>query len=175
MRKALNIAIVLGLFLVGTANAQPYRERILTPEDFGNIDRLEQPQAQPELKPELKPDQPKRQKPQLNKPKHQKQTTYPNFGMNNWGGQPFKAFGPGHPWGRIDENPPMGFGNQGQQIRSFMGFGNQDTYEQAVKKERYPVIVIVTTEENGDLTVTSIVVKNPLRSKSLEAIIRAAK
>ena len=161
MKTAL-ITIILAFFLVSTANAQPYRERILTPEDFGNIDRLEQPQTQPEPK----PDQPKHQKQQLNKPKHQKQTTYPNFGMNNWGGQPFKAFGPGHPWGRIDE---------GQQIRSFMGFGNQDTYEQAVKKERYPVIVIVTTEENGDLTVTSIVVKNPLRSKSLEAIIRAAK
>jgi hypothetical protein len=151
--KNASIAIILVLFIVSTANAQPYRERILTPEDFGNIDRLEQPQ----------PEQPKHQQ---NKPKQQKQTTYPNFGMNNWGGQPFKAFGPGHPWGRID---------QGQQVRSFMGFGNQDTYEQAVKKERYPIIVIVTTEENGDLTVTSIVVKNPLRSKSLEAIIRAAK
>ena len=157
MRTAL-ITIVLALFFISTANAQPYRERILTPEDFGNIDRLEQPEPQP--------DQPNHQKQRQNKPNHQKQATYPNFGMNNWGGQPFKAFGPGHPWGRI---------NEGQQVRSFMGFGNQDTYEQAVKKERYPVIVIVTTEENGDLTVTSIVVKNPLRSKSLEAIIRAAK
>jgi hypothetical protein len=57
-----------------------------------------------------------------------------------------------------------------------MGFGDQDSYEEAVLKERYPVIVWVITEEKGDnITVTSIVVKNPMRSKSVEAIIRSAR
>jgi hypothetical protein len=154
MEKTLNMAIIFVLFFVSILNAQPYRERILTPEDFGNIDRLEQPQ-QKSLQ--------KLEQPRQYEPKYQKsrQSFTPNFGMNNWGGDPFKSFSSGRPWGRMDEKP--------------MGFGNQDTYEKAVKKERYPIIVIVTTEENGDLTVTSIVVKNPLRSKSLEAIIRSAK
>ena len=155
-------AIAFVLFLVSTANAQPYRERTLTPEDFGNIDRLEQPQKQ-----QYEPKQPQKQSRQYApKPQKPPQPQYGrHFGMDNWGGNPFKSFDSGRPWGRID-NP---------NIRSAMGFGNQDTYETAVKKERFPIIVIVTTEANGELTVTSIVVKNPLRSKSLEAIIRSAK
>jgi hypothetical protein len=133
-------------------------ERVMTPEQFGDIDRLEPPRAPQSI---LVPHTAKPRKSQpAAQPRPTRHPTSPNYGMDNWGGDPFKPFTSDRPWGRVPYT---------------MGFGPQDSYAVAVQKERFPIVVLVTTEKNGELTVTSIIVKNPLRSQSLEAIIRSAR
>ena len=49
------------------------------------------------------------------------------------------------------------------------------TFEEAVQKQRYPVIIVVTEDKDGNIEVTSLKLEGvALRSKTIEGILRSA-
>ena len=95
--KSIMIGLVV-FFCVSVTNAQPWRdgqgpprERRMDAKQFGDVDRLERAESKNEMgqkRGEFRPE--KQFRPQ------------PNWGMNNWGGDPWKSFGYGRQWGRVD-------------------------------------------------------------------------
>ncbi len=146
---------VVVLFYASVASAQPWRdgqgpprERRMDAKDFGDVERLERPSGDVNrMRPWDGPGGP------MKGPRHSPPGKFnwgpdknkyggPKNGMKGWGGDPFKQFGSGRPWGYT---------------------------------ERFPIIVIVTTEKDGSITVRGAGVKYPLRGTSVEAIIRSAR
>ena len=96
--KSIMIGLVVFCF-AGVVSAQPWRdgERRMDAKQFGDVDRLERsvpPHQMGQKRGEFRPQ--KQFRPQ------------PNFGMNGWGGDPFKPFGSGRQWGGVG-GPPSPF------------------------------------------------------------------
>ena len=96
-RVVMAIGVIVFCF-ANVASAQPWRdgqgpprERRMSPKDFGDVDRLERTESKNEMGQKRGEFRPQREF----RPK-------PNWGMNNWGGDPWKSFNSGRQWGRVD-------------------------------------------------------------------------